>query len=573
MFFSCRDICWDYDKFVRQKLVMAQLHGNYSNQTLFLLPVLSAVLWTIAWPANGFAPFLLVSWLPILFFEEVCATDGTRRSRKFLFFGAYFGFIVFNLLTTWWVKHASFFGAVAAVFCNSLFMALVFLLFHEVKRRKGSTIGYLSLVTFWIAFEHLHMDWDLSWPWLTMGNGLAGMPILAQWYEFTGVLGGSFWILTTNILLLHVMYSLIAFSQRYLLRRRLILAVISMVIPVAISVFIYYSYSEKSDPIDVVVVQPNVDPYNEKFSGLSERQQLQRILNLSDSVIALDTSARVDFLVAPETALPSGMWEEDLQMHPQTGIIRDYITNRKLGAVVIGAATNRLYPDSNQRSFTARKFSDAELYYDSYNTALMYGCDTNIQIHHKSKLVPGVEKMPFPAIFKYIEDFAIDLGGITGSLGVQEYPSVFHDTCIDRKVAPVICYESIYGDYLSQYVRSGAGLIFIITNDGWWDDTPGHRQHQAYARLRAIEFRRSIARSANTGISCFIDQRGDVQQPTGWWVPKAIRAKINYNRDLTIYAKHGDYLGIICLGVSALVMLMAFVPFSKKRKTELHETT
>ena len=87
----------------------------------------------------------------------------------------------------------------------------------------------------------------------------------------------------------------------------------------------------------------------------------------------------------------------------------------------------------------------------------------------------------------------------------------------------------------------------IITNDGWWDDTPGYRQHQAYARLRAIEFRRSVARSANTGISCFINQRGEVQQATNWWVPTAIRQKINYNSELTFYARHGDFLGTLSL--------------------------
>lgn len=543
---------------------MEQIKGNYSNQTLFLLPAITGVLLSIAWPANGFVPLLFVAWVPLLFFEEVCSNAETRRPRKFVFYAVYFGFIVFNLLTTWWVKHASFFGVVAAVFCNSLFMALVFLLFHEVKKRKGSAIGYLALICFWIAFEHLHMDWDLSWPWLTMGNGLASMPILAQWYEYTGALGGSLWILVSNILLLQVVFSILASRERALLRRRLTVLSVAILVPVLISLGIYFSYVESADPVDVLVVQPNVDPYNEKFSGLSERQQLERILSLADSAMLMDTASEVDFLVAPETALPSGMWEDELQQHPQTMMLRTFMADHKVSNVVIGAATNRLYPDSNLRSFTSRKFVDADLYYDSYNTALMYGCDTNIQIHHKSKLVPGVEKMPFPAVFKHIEDFAIDLGGITGSLGVQSYPTVFHDTCSDRKVAPVICYESIYGDYLSQYIRSGSGLIFIITNDGWWDDTPGYRQHQAYARLRAIEFRRSVARSANTGISCFINQRGDVQQPTGWWVPKAIRAKINYNAELTFYAKHGDYLGSICLIAASIILLMAILPVFRR---------
>ena len=122
-------------------------------------------------------------------------------------------------------------------------------------------------------------------------------------------------------------------------------------------------------------------------------------------------------------------------------------------------------------------------------------------------------------------------------------------------MAPVICYESIFGEYVTGYVQKGAELIFIITNDGWWKNTPGYKQHMSFARLRAIETRRSIARSANTGISCFINQRGDVSQPTGWWVDAAIKGTINANDEITFYVKYGDYIARISLFVSALLLL------------------
>jgi apolipoprotein N-acyltransferase len=110
-----------------------------------------------------------------------------------------------------------------------------------------------------------------------------------------------------------------------------------------------------------------------------------------------------------------------------------------------------------------------------------------IQIYHKSKLVPGVEKMPWPAVFKYIEKFAIDLGGISGSLGMQEERVAFFTQ--DKKFAagPIVCYESVYGEYVGEYVKKGANFLAIITNDGWWGDTPGYRQHLQYGALRAIE--------------------------------------------------------------------------------------
>src|SRR5258706_1529504 len=149
--------------------------------------------------------------------------------------------------------------------------------------------------------------------------------------------------------------------------------------------------------------------------------------------------------------------------------------------------------------------------------------------------------MPYPSVFGFLDKYSIDMGGMSGSLGTQDDRNVFAHG--NYKAAPVICYESIFGDFLSGYVRNGAEMIFIITNDGWWGNSPGYKQHAAYGRLRAVEFRRSIARSANTGISCFINQRGDVEQATPWWTEEVIKARLNKNDALTFYAKHGDYIG------------------------------
>ena len=295
---------------------------------------------------------------------------------------------------------------------------------------------------------------------------------------------------------------------------------------------------------------------------MSYSEQLNRILSLADSSAGASSP---DYFVAPETALPSGMWEDQLSTHPQSKAIEHFLQKHPSSAMLIGAATNKFYPDSNLRSLTARRFTDADDYYDSYNSALQYGGNDSVQVYHKSKLVPGVEKMPFPWLFSHIEDLAIDLGGITGSLGVQQFPSVFTDTCKHRNITPVICYESIYGDYISQAVRNYAGLIFIITNDGWWGDTPGYKQHRLYASLRAIEFRRSIARSANTGISCLIDQKGDEVAALGWWKADWLRGKINYNNKLTFYAKHGDYIGSLAMLSSILIMVLFLVNVFKRK--------
>src|SRR5690606_16306935 len=90
---------------------------------------------------------------------------------------------------------------------------------------------------------------------------------------------------------------------------------------------------------------------------------------------------------------------------------------------------------------------------------------------------------------------------------------------------------------------------------GWWKNTAGYKQHAAYARLRAIETRRSIARSANTGISMLINQRGDVLKQTEWWVPAAIAGELRLNSELTFYVKHGDFLARVAAGIALLSLV------------------
>ncbi len=528
---------------------MKLLHSKAGH---FLLALCSGVLLTLGWPSAGFAPLLFVAMVPLLLaFEAIGSTRNNGRKYS-LFAVAYTAFFVFNLLTTWWVKYASLFGAVAAVLFNALFMTTVFMLFSVSKRKFGTVTGYISLVVFWISFEYLHMNWDLSWPWLTLGNGFAGWVKMIQWYEFTGVLGGSLWIWLVNILLLKLLSPFVLGTDTLHRKKNILWLCILLFIPLSYSFFRYYTYSEKTNPVKVAIIQPNIDPYNEKFSGMSSEEQLNRILKLAETV----TDPATDYVVAPETALPDGMWEEDLAMQPHIMELKKFAESFEKLTWVIGAATHSLYPDSNNRSATARRFTQSEGYYDSYNTALQIQGDYAIGIHHKSKLVPGVEKMPFPAIFKHLDNFAIDLGGISGSLGVQDTPTVFRNHVSEFAVAPVICYESVYGDYLSRYIRQGASLIFIITNDGWWSDTPGYRQHLKYATLRAIELRRSIARSANTGISCFINQRGDISQATSWWVPDAISSTIHANSELTFYARFGDVAGKFCTWMSGFILVL-----------------
>ena len=156
----------------------------------FILSTLSGVMLWLCWPERGWTPLIFLSFIPLLFVENWYSKNDVKRSSFKLFVHFYWSMLLRNVLTTWWVYNSTSVGSFLAFGFNSLFMAIVLLLFHLSKKKLGVVIGYLSLIIYWIAFEYLHLHWDLSWPWLTLGNVFAMRPEYVQWYEFTGVLGG-----------------------------------------------------------------------------------------------------------------------------------------------------------------------------------------------------------------------------------------------------------------------------------------------------------------------------------------------------------------------------------------------
>jgi apolipoprotein N-acyltransferase len=134
-----------------------------------------------------------------------------------------------------------------------------------------------------------------------------------------------------------------------------------------------------------------------------------------------------------------------------------------------------------------------------------------------------------------------------------------------QKAGPVICYESVFGSFVTGYVKNKAEMLFIITNDGWWKNTNGYKQHLWYASLRAIENRRPVARSANTGISCLVNIRGERIKETEWWKPAVVKGELIPETRITFYTRHGDYLLWIAAVLALITVLYTFVALPVKK--------
>jgi apolipoprotein N-acyltransferase len=519
----------------------------------FLLSISSGILLSLAW--LGFPGWILfAAFFPLLMLENFFV-ENQKKFRGVSFWGhTLLSFIIWNGITTWWIAYATFVGAVLAIVANSFIMSLVWWLGHTARRRFNPNLGYLALAVFWITYEYFHFHWDIEWPWLTLGNGFADNVKMIQWYEYTGTLGGTLWVLVLNFILFNLYLN---FKKGASLKNLLFpVGAFSLIIliPLVWSFSVYYSYTEQENPLNIVIVQPNIDPYNEEYDVHAENAKLKKFIQLAESKISPNT----DLVIGPETVFERYPdWNTDrLESNVQFRQLTDWIWNHPRTELIFGSSTCKIYPGPESATVTSRVSNN--IYYDVFNSAVFIDRNGTGQVYHKSILVSGVEKMPFRKYLGFMNDLVFDLGGTTGSLGRQEEPSNFI-LKNGVEVAPVICYESVFGEYLTRFVRKGAGLIVVITNDGWWRNTPGYKQHLSFSRLRAIETRRSLARSANTGISCFINQKGDIIKLTGWWEEDAIEGSLNLNDSLTFYTRYGDYIARISMFTAILLLLFMTV--------------
>jgi len=527
--------------------IVSTLKKTQQQYYLVGLSLLSSVCFWLSWPPNRFAPLLFFALVPLLLMERYVERHQYKRPYWTFYKYAYLTLFLWNVTTTWWVAHATVAGAIFMLLVNTFCMSLPLPLFQFAAKYYGIRIGYLALVAYWIGMEHTHLRWEFSFPWLNLGNGFACWPEWVQWYEYTGTLGGTAWIVIANLLLA---YRLSGKKNATQMCGSAMLGC-WILFPMLWSRYTYWTYQEQGTPVEVVVIQPNINPYTGALVHTGEiyamQQRMEYFIELSEKQL----TPKTQFLVWPECAIDSLFDEQRLGDYPLVQQLIRFKQHYPQLSILTGV--NSLVGYANKQATKTARFSHRYGYYDIFNTALFVGNQGALATYHKSKLVPGVELVPYIYNITIPKILTPDLQGRLSSLGMQDEPSLF----FNREgvgIAPAICYESIYGDYLSDFVRMGASLIFSITIDGWWKNTPGYQQHFHYTRLRAIENRRSIARSALKGTSAFINQRGDILQVTPYEGQAAIRHTLQANTKLTFYVRHRQYIASIALWVSLLLL-------------------
>ena len=538
------------------------------NIVLWGLVMLFAVMMSVPFlvPHTGF--LALFGIVPLLCMDRIATL--TEKKRVWIYH--YSAFVLWNAITTFWVCNATVGGGIFAVLANSLQMSTIFGLFRLSKKKFTGTLPYIFLMVTWIAWERFYFDAEISWPWLVLGNSFARTTWAIQWYEFTGSLGGSLWIWLSNLGIFGLLASLSDGSWGTWNMKAKSAAVIGLaallIAPPVISGVIGKEYKDSmhaDEMLDVLIVQPNIDPYN-KFQAMTQDQQnaiLEGMITKELEYRKNDSTAAPLLVLTPETFTSDiivGQYERSRTWRRFTALLENYPNVNML----FGASAYDYINSQEAPSYTARDLGQG-LWVESHNSALMIDGSRRTEIFHKSKLVVAVEHTPYPRFFCPIDNM---LGGVMGRCVGQDEITLLNVKDTEGHNTPIgcaVCYESVYGEYYTDYIRKGARAMTIITNDAWWGDTPGYRQHLSYASLRAIETRRAIARCANTGISAIISPSGEIMQPTPWWEQAVIKGQIPLRDDITFFVSHGDITGRVCSFIHWLLLLALIVRFITRR--------
>ena len=538
------------------------------NKTLALLMVLFTALISLPYLVPHLGFLSLVALVPLLCAERIATMVGKKR-----FFWWYFAaFLAFNLATTWWVCKATVGGGLFASFYSALFMSAIFAVFRVARKRFSGIVPYIFLAAAWIAWERFNLTQaQLSWPWLILGNAFGRSVSLVQWYEITGALGGSLWVWLSNIAVFSLLVSLSDGRWWRWNTKARVAAIVSTVLvtlgPAIASEIRFATYEERSDAgtLDVVLAQSNFDPWHKLHYTPQSEQNAQVIGLFEKHLHSRENSDSLLLMLIPES-FSSDIWLNDPEAAPTWRSFSALVASQANANLIFGASTHEAFRRASAPSPLARQMKDGT-WYQSYNTAFITDGAAYTDHRNKCKLVVGAESTPYPKIFAPIDDM---LGGLMGRCVPDRQARCFEirgrgedDRRLRTGVA--ICYESIYPELCKQYVDDGAQMLSVITNDGWWGDTPGYRQHFSYSRLRAIELRRDVARCANTGISGFINQRGDVVSQSGWWVPDVLESKVNLSSEKTFFATYGDIVGRVCTFVCLMLLALLIVKSITKK--------
>ena len=541
--------------FWKYRIPLTEAEKKKRNKDWLLLFV-SGILLAASFPPIPFpAPILLfVALIPYLsVIEKKEKLIEINRATYLMAF-------IFSLFTLYWVgswqKSADPFlmiSGILLIFVNPVFFLIPSTLLYFSRKIISPRYSLYLLPAFYVTYEFAYMLTDLSFPWLTIGNGLALFTMFIQISDIIGALGLSFVVVLINVLLYK---SLIHFKiEKKIFHFNSAIAGLIIILIIIYGIVKLTTAIPSSKKIKVGLIQPNLDPW-EKWKGNDLNQLTEMYLDLS--LKAINEGARI--IIWPETALPvylrSDMYNDILE-----NIFRFCESNQIY--LLTGMPDIKFYYDGQNIPDDAKYSKANDYYYVTYNAILLFRPNNrSVESYGKMKLVPFGERVPFvealPFLGKIIK-WGVGISGWNVGKDTTVFYLPFRDTSPDRygdtiKVGGLVCYESIYPTYVSEFVKRGADFLAVVTNDSWYGNFSGPYQHKEFASLRAVENRRSILRAANGGISCIISPLGKTEIQTKMFTKSYIVGDVVVNEYETFFTKNSLLIPVLCSAFSIWII-------------------
>ena len=515
----------------------------------WILAGISGILLILSFPSFNLYPLAWISLIPLLIALQSTST------WKSAFLHGYLTGAIFFLGLIYWIAllypFANIFLTTFACLLLAGYLAVYFgifsVLLHGLPWKSGLPFIF-TVSTIWIGLE-----WVCSWfltgfPWGSMGytqwNNLPAIQIAS----ITGVHGVSFIVVLLNTTIADIIHTHFISKNQSTTSKTSVAATkgkafvssllrfthhASRFIPIVIVIAcLIYGAQVLSKPIktasDVkIALVPGNVPQIEKWDRAYWSQIFERYMNL---VKAADTE-EPDLIILPETALRGEIF-----------VLEGNVYLPRLKQIL---EEQQIYLLTGLADYTA-----APKIYNSVH--LLSPTGEKLGSYSKMHLVPFGEYVP---ITRHLPNFIQLPTGFEAGKSIDLFPIPNSE---NRQMGAVICFESVFPDLFRKFVKKGASVMGILTNDAWFDGTAAPEQHLAMAPFRAVENRVAVFRCANGGISCIIDALGRTTAP-----PIQANDTENFlvariplsNHGGTVYTRYGDWFPILCFLVSGLIIL------------------
>lgn len=502
--------------------------------------LLSGLLLALAFPPFPLYPLAFIAFIPIL--NAIEKQMVTKRKSLFIWF--YLSFVIYHSISNWWISSFQeqtdpflMASGFSLDILHPLFFLIPIFIYKHIRQNFGPR-AIFSFPIIWTGWEYFHSLGEFSYPWLAVGNTQIYNFEWIQFIDITGVFGASFLITLINTLLY---YSYLNVKNKRVKKRPginrlpLLIIVVFIITPIFYGVLKIKKYDDiNNEIIKIGLIQPNLNPW-EKWSG-GNVDQVRVLMSMQDSLIK--SGNRIDFGLWPETSILSisRSFNSDLKL----SFLQRWVNNGN--SIISGFVHRKPYMKGEEPSVTANLSYDS-IWFEHYNAAITVNPNKSPQVYHKSKLTPFAERIPNIENASFLLEYLTWGVGIS-SWGLGDGP---HTTTVFRdhdslKVGTIICIESIYPEFCRNFANQGAEFLTIITNDAWYDGTPGPEQHFQIARIRAIENRRFVARVGNSGVSGIISASGKEMLRMPAMEKTAAVGDVSILKEKSIYTEFGDNL-------------------------------